>query len=94
MIVPAFVDVTDTAFGGCANLKYVYYSGTEKELESEGAYSVGVESNENPLNAYGNKYYVEAEFYIFSEEANPDGRHWHYNADGMPEVWTDTAAEG
>lgn len=89
VIVPKQLSVVDSAFAGCVNIKNVFYEGEELHQY----YSVGTESNENEKNDFGNKYYCEANFYFLSEEPNADGAHWHYNADGKPEVWTDPAAE-
>lgn len=92
VIVPAIVDVTDSAFAACDNLQTVYYSGTDREYDyyvnENHQYSIGAESNDNPANGYGNKYYMAAKLCIYSDEPNIDGAHWHYNADGKPEVWT------
>lgn len=85
VIVPKQLYVVDSAFAGCQNIKSVYYKGEELSPN----YKVGEESNENEKNAYGNKYYCEADFYLYSEEPNADGGHWHYDEDGQPEVWTE-----
>ncbi len=85
VIVPIQLSVVDSAFAGCENIKSVYYEGEELWPY----YTVGHESDENPKNAYGNKYYSEAAFYLYSEESNPDGGHWHYNEEGKPEIWAE-----
>lgn len=84
VIVPQQLDVVDSAFAGCENIKDVFYESEEVWQY----YTVGDESNENEKNMYGNKYYMEANFYLYSEEPNPDGQHWHYNANNEPELWT------
>lgn len=90
VVVPAVVDIVDSAFAGCENLKKIFYRGSEEEYNQYSEtrnYRVGVESNENEANMFGNKYYVETPVYFYSEEENTDGKHWHFDADGMPVVW-------
>ena len=64
----------------------------ERQYEAsvnQNTYIVGGESNDNEQNLYGNKYYMEANFCYYSETPNADGSHWHYNEQGLPEIWTE-----
>lgn len=76
--------ICDSAFGGCENLKAVYFLCGEEDWSSE---MVGTESDDNPQNGYGNSYFFDADWYFYSEESDFDGSHWHYAADGTKEIW-------
>lgn len=76
--------VCDSAFGGCENLRDVYFCLDEEQWA---LCTVGAESDENPLNGYGNTYFSRANLYFYSEERNADGQHWHYGEDGAPVLW-------
>lgn len=76
--------VHDSAFGNCEKLRQIYFG--EDETMWETYCDVGTESNDNPVNGYGNLYFCEANLYFYSEEPNYDGAHWRY-VDGVPTAW-------
>lgn len=52
--------------------------------------TVGTESDDNPVNSYGNTYFRKADLYFYSEEPVNDGAHWWYDENGSPQLWTET----
>lgn len=76
--------VCDSAFGGCEKLASVYFSCSEEKWSDD---MVGRESDDNPQNGYGNTYFMDADWYFYSENSNPDGRHWHYIVNRQREIW-------
>ena len=80
--------ISDSAFGGCTGLEAVYFYDDAEAWEAFRDERIGNESNENPQNGYGNAYLYHVEnVYFYSEEPNPDGRHWHFGEDGKPQLW-------
>ena len=67
--------IGNEAFRNCDGLETVYYEGTEQDWD---AMTIG--DNENA-------HFIAAARYYFSETPNYDGRHWHYDTDGVPVIW-------
>ena len=75
IVIPQSVTSIDyAAFSLCFSLRNVYYGGTAEQW------------NEICISNY-NAYLTDASRYYYSDEAIYDGSHWHYGADGMPEIW-------
>lgn len=67
--------IEDSAFFGTGNLRTVIYKGSADDFAS-----IAILGNNEEL--------LSANIYFYSETRVDDGKHWHYNDNNEPELWS------
>jgi hypothetical protein len=67
--------IENAAFNDCDSLKSVFFGGTQEQFDN-----IDID--------LGSEILDEADLYLYSEEQpTEEGKFWHYDKNGLPEIW-------